>query len=456
MGTSRELVLRWAPIPGTGQEGFFDDDTPDGNLLLQGGWGSGKTLTLAAKMLKLSAINAPVVGLWTVPTYGHIHKTILPTLESLDPQTGQPWLLGPDQYAYHETRHLLTWIGGGPIQFVSADEPKAIAGPNMAYVGTDEPGSISYAAWRNSCARVRHVGAKLRQKVAAGTPEGITYLQDYFGPDRTEKFRLYTMRTDENVELLAHDPEYLVQLRAGMTAAEALAYLEGKAVITSGALAYPTFDAERQWVREVAGPDPMYPLVLTFDFNVDPMICVIGQAVAGPFGTEAHVVDLVALYGGSTVDQTCDELLSRYPRWPAGFHVYGDATGKARNVKSLKSNYDLIRERLRNAGAVAVKVPSGNPPVRDRLNAVNRLCQNALGQTRLWIRKTEPARACSTRPLVLSLQQTQIKVGTDDLEKKPRETLTHASDALGYWIVQVWPMQRDTFGRANFASLQDW
>lgn len=451
---AQELVIRWAPIPGTAQEAFFDDDTPDGNILFQGGWASGKTMTLTAKMLKLSAINMPLPGLWTVPHYGHIHQTILPMLESTDPKTGRPWFLTSDQFHYHETRHLLTWVGGGTIQFVSAENPAAIAGPNMAFAGTDEPGSIAHEAWRNTCARVRHPGAPLRQKIAGGTPEGVTYLQDYFGPDRTDKFRLYTMRTDENRELLEHSPDYIAQALAGMTEAEAAAYLGGRAVTISGALAYPAFDPERHWLETVAPALPTLPLALTFDFNVDPMVCPVGQVRAGRFGPEAHVVDMVTLYGGSTIDQTCDELLQRYPRWPAGFVVYGDATGAARHVKNLKSNYDLIRERLQRAGPVTVKVPSANPPVAQRLNSVNRMFKNALGQTRCWIRKTDPARSCTTRPLVLSLQQTIKKTGTDDILKKPGETISHAGDALGYWLDAEWPARKpETFSGAHFANL---
>ena len=436
-----ELVLRWAPIPNTAQEAFFDDDLPDGNLLLQGGWGSGKTMTLIAKMLKLSAINAPLLGVWTVPDFGHVTRTILPTLTETD-KDGRPWFLTDDQFHYNEKGHTLTWIGGGPIQFCSDEEPDKIAGPNAAFAGTDEPGTIKQKSWRNTCARVRHVRANLRQKVAAGTPEGITYLLDYFGADRTDKYRLYTIATHENIELIKDNDEYIKQAMASMTDAEVSAYLGGQAVNIYGALAYPAFNAERQWASDAAGPDKTYPLVATFDFNVDPMVCVLGQAVAGPFGLEPHVVDMVTLYGGSTVDQTCDELLRRYPKWPAGWHVYGDATAKARNVKSLKSNYDLITERLRASGHVTVKVPIANPPVSRRLNSVNRLCLNALQQTRLWIRKTEPARACATRPLILSLQRTLKKAGTDDLEKKPGETVTHPGDALGYWLDYEWPAQK--------------
>jgi hypothetical protein len=213
-------------------------------------------------------------------------------------------------------------------------------------------------------------------------------------------------------------------------------------VNTTGALAFPMFNAELHWRTDVPEADKAHPLRLSFDYNVDPMVCVVGQQLAGPFGQEARVTDAVVLYGGSTVDQTCDEILGRYPEWKAGFVVYGDATGKARSVKSLKSNFDIIRDRLSPAGPVTLKVPTENPPVTRRLNSVNRMLRSAHGQTRLWIRKTLPSKLATTRDLVRSLQRTQKKSGTDDILKKPGETITHAGEALGYWIDYEWPAEK--------------
>jgi hypothetical protein len=164
----REVSIWWAPIPGTPQESFWDDDTPDANLLFTGGWFAGKTMTLMGKMLKLSAINDPIVGFWLVPDWGHVDRTILPMLAERDPDSGNYWFLEPNQWHYNQRTHVFTWDGGGPIQFLTAENPDAIAGPSGAYLGVDEPGSIRHKAWRNATARVRASGAKLKQKVASG------------------------------------------------------------------------------------------------------------------------------------------------------------------------------------------------------------------------------------------------------------------------------------------------
>lgn len=438
-----ELTLWWAPIPGTAQEAFFDDDTPEANLLFTGGWGSGKTMTLTAKMLKLSAINAPLPILWIVPDWAHVKDTVIPTIEDLDPETGHPWFLRPDQYHYHQTEHTLTWLdGAAKIQFASAENPDSIAGPNMAGMGTDEPGSIKHKAWRNGVARVRHPRAALRQKVAGGTPEGLGWLMDMFGdPERPENYKVYRMRTEENTEMLKRNPGYLDQVRENATDAEIASYLGGQFVNLTGALAYPMFDVDRHWRPEVTLL-PKLPLHLTFDFNVDPMSCIAAQVVSGPAGPELRVVHTFALYGGSTVDQTCDAILERWPTWTPGVFIYGDATGRNRSVTNLKGNYGIILERLKPMGRLELKVPTANPPVTDRLSSVNRLLKNALGVTRLYVAKTGPGRLCPNRELVKSLQKTQRKPGTDDIWKKPGETISHAADALGYLIHHEWPVQK--------------
>lgn len=442
----RDLVLRWGPIPGSAQEQFFDDDTPDADILLTGGWASGKTMTLTGKMLKLSAINAPLPGIWCVPDYGHIHDTILPTLVDCDPDTGEPWFLSPGQFHYHETRHVLTWEGGGPIQFATAENPKSIAGPNVAFAGTDEPGSIKKEAWRNTSARVRHPGAALRQRVAAGTPEGLNYLLELFGPDRPATAKVYRMATAQNTELLRHNPAYLEQVRANATEAELAAYLDGKFVNMTGALAYPAFDAARQMVRLQS--DPLQPLRVTFDFNVDPMTVVVGQQWPGAAGLEFGAFHAIALMGSTYMD-ACAAVVQRYPTWPAGVVVYGDATGAARNPKDLRSNYAGIEELLRVIGPVTLKVPRANPPVALRLNSVNVVCRDARGRTRLWLQGDPQApKASPCRPLVKSLEQTVKKSGTDDLLKKPGETVSHMGDALGYWITAESPAQKPSAGVA--------
>lgn len=442
--TEDELVIRWGPIPGTAQEAFFDDDTPDAALLFCGGWGSGKTMTLWGKALKLSAINAPLPLIWVVPQYDHIEHTLMPKLEELDPRTGAPWFLTAGQYRYHQTKHELHWIGGGPIWFKSAEHAEAIAGPNVAAALVDEPASISQKAWRNTAARVRHTGATLRQTCAAGTADDLSWMQEYFfDPERPDRYKRFEMDTTDNRELLEFDPTYVDRIMENATEAEIQAFVHGKGVLLDGQPAYPPFDERLHWTPAVAVADRAQPLVLCCDFNVAPMCWVLGQKRIGPSGPEAHIVDGIT-QEVATTDSACDEVIKKFPSWPAGIHVYGDANGRNRDVRSHKSNYTIIAERLGAVGPVTLKVPTQNPPVHERLSSVNRLLKNANGVTRLFIRKWDPARSCPTRALVRSLQRSKMAPGKQDVEKKPGETTTHAGEAVGYWIAKEWPVVKPT------------
>jgi hypothetical protein len=70
-------------------------------------------------------------------------------------------------------------------------------------------------------------------------------------------------------------------------------------------------------------------------------------------GPEPHVVDGIT-QDVATTDSACDEFLEKYPSWPAGIHVYGDCNGRNRDVRSHKSNYTIIEERLSAAGPVTL------------------------------------------------------------------------------------------------------
>lgn len=458
------LSLWWAPTPETAQEGFFDDDTPDANLLFTGGWFAGKTMTLAAKALKLSSLNAPLPGIWLVPNWDHVRLTILPMLTSVDPDSEQYWFLRPDQFHYHQTNHELTWAGG-PIWFMTAENAEGIAGPSVAWLAVDEPGSISHDAWRNATARVRAPRAVLRQKVASGTWEGLNWLADMFGdPSRPEAYKVFTMKTSENVEGLKHNPNYIAQVKDNISEAEAASYLDAKVSNLTGALAFPNFAEATHWTENVPALDSSLPLRLTFDFNVNPMTLGLCQIAPGPSGPELHVGDWISEYGGATVESCCLALRERYPQGWDHVIVYGDATGRARHVKSNKSNYTIIREALlgtpenglaRWAQRIEEKVPMANPSVKESANAVNRLLLDAHGRTRLWIRKWEPRRACPTRELVKSLQKTSRKSGTDDIEKKAGETHTHAGEALRYIVAVEFPVLKPviTVGHARIERL---
>ena len=97
-------------------------------------------------------------------------------------------------------------------------------------------------------------------------------------------------------------------------------------------------------------------------------------------GGEVSVLDEIVLRTSST-PEVCQEFAQRWGDHAAGLVVYGDASGSARHSSSRESDFHIIREFFREHRRLnpVLRVPRRNPPVRDRVNAVNAKLCNAAG-----------------------------------------------------------------------------
>ena len=65
---------------------------------------------------------------------------------------------------------------------------------------------------------------------------------------------------------------------------------------------------------------------------------------------------------------------------------YGDATGSGRHTSASRTDWQTVRDFFkRHPCQVDCRVPSSNPPVKDRANCVNAMLCNQAGERRLTI-----------------------------------------------------------------------
>jgi phage terminase large subunit len=121
-------------------------------------------------------------------------------------------------------------------------------------------------------------------------------------------------------------------------------------------------------------PNPHLPILISFDFNISPMTCIIAQKTDDKTVT---IFDEIRLEEGST-EELCDLVKAKYISWLDNMDITGDATGKNRE-KALKGNinqYMVIKETLglldRN-----ILVPSKNPELKDSRVLCNSVLQHA-------------------------------------------------------------------------------
>ena len=73
----------------------------------------------------------------------------------------------------------------------------------------------------------------------------------------------------------------------------------------------------------------------------------------------------------------CEEMKNR---WPQAKEVYPDPAGTARSTTSHRSDHQILRDH-----GFQVISKKANPPVTDRLNALNRMLRDANGKVRMTI-----------------------------------------------------------------------
>jgi len=175
-------------------------------------------------------------------------------------------------------------------------------------------------------------------------------------------------------------------------------------------------------------------------------------AVAATF---TAVVDEVYIPTDSNSQRVCREIIARYGGHLGDVVCYGDATGGARGTAKVEgSDWELIEKSLRpvfgqprtrpGRGDFEVRIPNANPRERVRVNAMNSRLQSADGRVHLLV---DPVKCPH---VVMDLEGVCYRQGTSEIDKKSSPTLTHLSDALGYYVNYEFPTTEHVFQVAQF------
>jgi len=191
--------------------------------------------------------------------------------------------------------------------------------------------------------------------------------------------------------------------------------------------AYASFDYNTH-VSEVDYYDSQLPIILACDFNVDPMCWSIFHDIKGI----VKVFDELAIGStdtGDCIGRFCDRYEGHKKK---EIFIYGDATGKRRDTRGKQSDYNIINNILKGRKwNVVNQVPMSNPPVKSRLNAVNKRLKDWENNNKSWIIIKE-----GLLMTIDSFEQTQRK--DDGIDKS--QNIDHMTDAIGYYIAKKYPV----------------
>lgn len=380
---------------------------------LVAGFGAGKSHASIWRSIKQKLAYPACNVAYYLPTYDLVTRMGMPRYcEALD--------LLRIPYKPNKVDSVIDVAGHGLVIFRTMDNPARIVAYEVADSICDEldtlPTDKAREVWNKVIARNRQKkpdGAPNTVGVAT-TPEGFRFVYERWKKNPAPGYRLIRASTMSNAHNL---PEgYIDSLRSSYSSNLLAAYLDGEFVnLTSGSI-YAEFDRHLNSTTETIRPSE--PLHIGMDFNVGQMAAAVFvlrdgnphavDEITGVLDTPAMIAIIKARYEGHAI------------------FVYPDASGGGRRSNNAsESDIALLR-----AARFTVLAPSANPPVKNRILAMNGMIHSD------GLRKMR-VNADYCPALVEALEKQAY-----DKNGEPDKTtgLDHINDACGYFISYRYPV----------------
>jgi len=395
-------------------------EAPEPYVAMVTGLGGGKTW-YGAFWLIMRAIEFPQsVHLATANTIGQLKDVVIPQLlDTLE-------FLGISCH-YHMTDKILTLDLGDEKAVIwcrGMENPnKTLRGPEFGSWWGDEVRDYSEEAVTVATLRLRCQLVDKCRYLWTTTPNGFDHVYNRHVDEATENHRLVTASTDDNHFLPS---QYLELMEASCDGELMEQERHAKFLNLGGGLLYKRYDRTVN-KREGIELNPRAPVYLCIDNNPKPLVCEIVQEDA----QNTYAVDEIFMRNGGDWVQACQMLRPILEHHKGGIILDGDARCGDVSAQTGKSDYALIRECLAiwyNYGIETVARRS-NPPIVDRINAVNyRLC-DPHGVSRFFI-------SPRCKELLKDLEQVTPKKDARHPDGSKDKMRTHCSDAIGYQIAK--------------------
>jgi len=403
-----------------GQLDFVEDQTTE-IIGLSAGYGAGKTRSLASKAVALAIANQGFIGIVMEPT-GPLIRDIWQNdfddfLEAYDI---------PYSFRASPLAEYVLHLPGGDTKILcrSFENWTRCIGINAAWCLADEidtvPPSIANKAFPKILGRLR--AGNVRQFAAASTPEGFRWMWNTFGTEEAKQRpdrRLIKMRTVDNPHL---PQDFIERLKANYDPSLLQAYLNGEFTNLTTGQVYDRFDRAKHVITDIPNVEDE-PIRIGVDFNIGNMSAVIAVRL----GNQLLLIDEVS--GAHDTDALAQEIRRRFP--DRRIYAYPDASGGNRSTNASQTDIQILESY-----GFTNQSPRSNPPIRDRVAAVQALLENGKGEVRLQV-----AANCKRTIECLELQSYTEK-GDPDKDAG----YDHMNDGLGYL---VWREFNPLYARAG-------
>lgn len=346
-----------------------------------------------------------------------------------------------------ESELIVKLINGSSIHVIGMDKPERIEGSPWDGGVMDE-----YANMKPHALQL-HVLPALADRNGwcdfIGVPEGRNHYYDLYlkaMSDASGEWRAFTWVSADIIpaEKLAVYKDSMDELSFQQEFEASFLNFQGRA--------YYTFDRNIHCSSALVYNQNL-PLVLCFDFNVSPGVCAVIQEFPELPGTKrpgTGIIGEVYIPANSNTIYVCNKIRNDWAKHQGLVYCYGDATGgNPGSAKVTGSDWDIIRRELRQTfgDRLRMNVPAGNPLERSRVNAVNTRFLCGPKEKPIIQMMAHPENA---KNAVRDFEGVRcIEGGSGEIDKLSDKTLTHISDAIGYYIHYKFPVAK-AVGQRDF------
>ena len=359
--------------------------------------------------LTIPAVFGNRIGLW-FPTYGDLFKIWRAMLTTFHKAI----------VFKNETLKHIDLVNGGEIDFWSMHNPDEGRGNKYHRAIVDEG------------AMARHLGTAIKETIR---PTLTDYIGDFFMAStpkgKANDFYLLedSMRNDPDWAFFhktSYDNPYLnhEEIEAAKLQLDDLTfrqeYLAEYVDLNDKPFLY-TYDESKHYHGHYE-PNPMLDLWISFDFNINPMSCILAQQ---PDLMNLIIFDEIQINNAGT-KELCDKIIAKYPGYY--YIVTGDASGSSRTTAAGASitDWKIIINTLM-LKIPQVKVRKSNLGLNESQTLCNSVLQNAN------IQITE-----SCKGLAYDLGHAMLDEN-GKLAKEMSQTGLHYFDCFRYIISAVYP-----------------
>lgn len=271
------------------------------------------------------------------------------------------------------------------------------------------------------------------------TPNGFDHFQELFVQAKL-KPDLWGCFHASSLEAPWWTPEMVKEAKDNMSEAEFAQEIMAEFRDLTSDRAYISYGAHNKKLQNpFAAPGEIVsahlPLWLFCDFNLSPMAWVLAQE------HKKHVHCFNEVYIPKTFDQfeaprlLLSKLMQIKDAHKMPLFITGDASGKATQRTSHKSDYDVLIGFLQAKGfRPQLRAPASNPGIKDRVTTMNARMLSANGEVFVTVNANE----CPELDKDLT-RTTWKKSDSPELDSGPDKMRTHPSDALGYGVCTLAP-----------------